>query len=121
MVAKLRYPSRGCDVFLDPLGQIDMSASHHSDHCFQRMRLMTAYGLIDSGSCRTCLVPRRLRAPNIKQSRIDALVLVSSFSNIVRPSVEFTAKSNPGNFREIGIFLLNSSDKGYGNGLNQDS
>lgn len=26
--------------------QIDMSAlqSHHSDHCFQRMRLMTAYG-----------------------------------------------------------------------------
>lgn len=63
----------------------------------------------------------QLRAPKIQQPRIDMLVLVSSFSNIVRPSVEFTAKSNPGNFREIGIFLLNSSDKGYGNGLNQDS
>ncbi|WP_445923029.1 helix-turn-helix domain-containing protein [Klebsiella pneumoniae] len=36
-VAKLRCPS---------LTKLDMSAlqSHHSDHCFQRMRLMTAYG-----------------------------------------------------------------------------
>ncbi|HHC1385767.1 TPA: GNAT family N-acetyltransferase [Klebsiella pneumoniae] len=37
VVAKLRCPS---------LTKLDMSAlqSHHSDHCFQRMRLMTAYG-----------------------------------------------------------------------------
>lgn len=38
VVAKLRCPSLS--------DKIDMSAlqSHHSDHCFQRMGLMKAYG-----------------------------------------------------------------------------
>lgn len=44
--------------------------------------------------------------PNIKQSRIDALVLVSSFSNIVRPSVELTAKTTLATLARFGYFYL---------------
>jgi hypothetical protein len=42
--------------------QIDMSAlqSHHSEHCFQRMRLMTAYGTEFFWLCRVKMVSGNL-------------------------------------------------------------